>query len=80
MLYDADADLPSLGATRSYFLAETSYFEDAATRRALGQAIAGQAVMSPRMTGVCFWTSPDGGGPGSLIAYPFAIEDFFPPP
>jgi hypothetical protein len=80
VLDDADAVLPSLGAARSYFLAETSYFQDDAQRRALGQAIAGQAVGNPRLTGVCFWTTPNGGGAEVDIAYPFVIEDYFPPP
>jgi hypothetical protein len=79
-LDDADAVLPTLGVPRSYLLAETSYFADNAERRALGQAIAGEAVSNPRMTGVCFWTTPDGGGAGVNIAYPFAIEDYFPLP
>lgn len=79
-LDDADAVLPTLGAPRSYFLAETSYFADDNERRALGQAIAGEALSDSRMTGVCFWTTPDGGGGGVNIAYPFAIEDYFPPP
>jgi hypothetical protein len=78
---DGGAVLPTLGAARSYFFAETSYFQDDTERRALGQAIAGQAVRNPsRMTGVCFWTTPAGGGTGINIAYPFAIEDYFPPP
>jgi len=29
---------------------------------------------------VSFWTTPDGGGKGVNIAYPFFIEDFLPPP
>ncbi len=80
VLDDADAVLPSLGAPQSYFFAETSYFQDDAERYALGQAIAEQAVANSRLTGVCFWTTPDGGGAGVNIAYPFAIEDYFPPP
>jgi hypothetical protein len=79
VLDDADAVLPTVGAAPSYFLAETSYFHDEARRRALGQAIAGEAAANPRLAGVCFWTTPDGGGAGVNIAYPFAIEDYFPP-
>ncbi len=79
VLDDADAVLPTLGAPPSYFLAETHYFTDATQRRALGQAIAGEAVRAPRMKGVCFWTTPDGGGGGINIVFPFAIEDYFPP-
>jgi hypothetical protein len=78
-LNDADAVLPSLGAPHSYFLAETNYFVDPVQRQGLGQAIAAEATGDPRMSGVCFWTTPDGGGPGVNVAYPFAMEDFFPP-
>jgi hypothetical protein len=80
ILDDADAVLPSLGAPQSYFFAESPYFQDDAERHALGQAIAEQAVANSRLTGVCFWTTPDGGGSGVNNAYPFAIEDYFPPP
>ncbi len=80
VLDDADAVLPSLGAPKSYFFAETAYFADDAERHALGQAIAGQAVANPRLTGVCFWTTPSAGGIGQDFAYPFVIEDYFPPP
>jgi len=27
-----------------------------------------------------FWSTPDGGGTGVDNAYPFAIEDYLPPP
>ncbi len=80
ILDDADAVLPSLGAPQSYFFAETAYFQDDAQRLALGQAIAGQAEANPRLTGVCFWTTPNAGGMGANFAYPFTIEDYFPPP
>jgi hypothetical protein len=29
---------------------------------------------------VTFWTTPDGGGAGINVAYPFAFEDYLPPP
>lgn len=80
VLDDADAVLPGLGALQSYFFAETSYFQDDSQRRAFGQAIAGQGATNPRLKGVCFWTTPNAGGEGIDIAYPFAVEDFFPPP
>lgn len=78
-LDDADATLPSLGAPQLYGLAETHYFLDDTQRRQLGLAISGQAALNPRLQRVCFWTTPDGGGAGVNIAYPFAIEDYYPP-
>ena len=80
VLDDADATLPSLGATRSYGAAETYYFLDDIRRRQLGQAFAAQAALNSRFQRVSFWTTPDGGGPGVNASYPFAIEDYFPPP
>jgi len=79
-LDDADATLPSLGAPKSYGAAETYYFLDDSMRKTLGQAFASEAAKSPRMQSVTFWTSPDGGGTGVNAAYPFAIEDYYPPP
>lgn len=79
VLDDADATLPSLGAPAAYGVAETHYFLDDAQRKQLGQAFAAEAVHSSRFTRVSFWTTPDGGGPGVNIAYPFAIEDYCPP-
>jgi hypothetical protein len=78
-LNDADAVLPSLGAPQKYGIAETHYFLDATQRRAHGQAIAGQAAANSRLQRMSFWTTPDGGGAGINVAYPFAIEDFYPP-
>jgi hypothetical protein len=80
VLNDADATLPSLGAPRIYGAAETYYFLDDGLRKTLGQAFAAEAAKNPRMQRVTFWTSPDGGGPGINAAYPFAIEDYYPPP
>ena len=80
ILDDADATLPSLGATKSYAAAETAYLLDDTQRRQLGLSFAGEAANSLRMQSVTFWTSPDGGGSGVDIAYPFAIEDYYPPP
>jgi len=79
ILDDADATLPSLGAPHSYGAAETFYLLDDMQRRQLGQAFAAQAALRPRFRRVSFWTMPDGGGPGINAAYPFAIEDYFPP-
>jgi hypothetical protein len=33
-----------------------------------------------RLHSVTFWSTPDGGGTGVDNAYPFAIEDYLPPP
>lgn len=76
-LDDADATLPSLGAPKRYRAAETSYFTDGVQRHALGQAFAEAAKANQRLEGVCFWTTPDGGGAGINIAYPFDIGDYF---
>jgi hypothetical protein len=78
-LDDADATLPSLGLQPSYGIAETYYLLDPVARRELGQAIAGEAAANSRLKRVTFWTTPDGGGPGVNVGYPFAIEDYFPP-
>ena len=80
VLNDADATLPSLGAAQSYGAAETFYFLDDTQRRQFGQAFATEAASNTRLHRVCFWTTPDGGGAGVNIAYPFAIEDYLPPP
>jgi hypothetical protein len=79
VLDDADATLPSLGAAKSYGAAETYYFLDDGLRKTLGQAFAAQAANNLRIQRVTFWTTPDAGGPGINTAYPFAIEDYYPP-
>jgi hypothetical protein len=79
VLNDADATLPSLGAAKLYGAVETYYFLDDTTRKNLGQAFATEAAKSSRMQRVTFWTTPDGGGSGVDPAYPFAIEDYYPP-
>jgi hypothetical protein len=80
VLNDADATLPSLGAAKSYGAAEAFYFIDDTQRHQYGQAFATEAASSPRRKSVTFWTTPDGGGPGINVAYPFAFEDYLPPP
>lgn len=80
VLDDADATLPSLGAKQSYSAAETFYFLDSTQRHQFGQAFAAEAAASPRLKAVTFWTTPDGGGAGINVAYPFAFEDYLPPP
>ena len=81
-LDDADVVLPQppLGIQPAYAAAETFYFPDAATRRALGQAFAAEALAHNRFHAVTFWSTPNGGGAGVNNAYPFAIEDYLPPP
>jgi hypothetical protein len=79
-LDDADATLPSLGATKSYGTVETYYFLDGGMRLGLGQAFALSAQQNGRLQRVTFWTAPDGGGKGVDAAYPFAIEAYYPPP
>ena len=79
MLDDADATLPSLGATQSYAAAETFYYLDNTQRHQFGQAFAAEAGASSRLKSVTFWTTPDGGGAGVNAAYPFAFEDYLPP-
>jgi hypothetical protein len=76
---DADATLPSLGAVKSYGAAETYYFLDPGMLEALGQAFASSAAQSSRMQRVTFWTSPNNGNTGEDPAYPFSIEDYYPP-
>lgn len=79
VLDDADATLPSLGVAQSYSAAETFYFADPSQLLPFGQAFAAEASTSPRLKAVTFWTTPDGGGSGVNMAYPFAFEDFLPP-
>ena len=79
ILDDADATLPSLGVPRLYGAAETYYLADPNQRFQYAQAFATQAAQSSRLQRISFWTTPDGGGPGQDAAYPFTIEDFFPP-
>ena len=78
ILNDADATLPSLGAPRSYGVAETYYLLDPNKRLLYGRAFATQAAQNPRLQRVSFWTTPDGGGYGQNAGYPFTIEDFLP--
>jgi len=80
VLNDADATLPSLGAAQSYAAAESFYFQDSTQLLAYGQAFASEAATSNRFKSVTFWTTPDGGGAGIDMAYPFAFEDYLPPP
>jgi hypothetical protein len=77
---DADAVLPLLGIGSSYGVAETFYFPDAVQRRSFGQAFAAEASAHTRLHSLTFWSTPDGGGSGVDNAYPFAIEDYLPPP
>ena len=80
VLDDADATLPSLGAQQSYAAAETFYYQDPTQLLQFGQAFASEAATSTRLKSVTFWTTPDGGGAGINNAYPFAFEDYLPPP
>jgi hypothetical protein len=79
-LDDADAALSTLGIPSNYGVAETFYFPDSTQRRTFGQSFADEAAAHSRLHQVTFWTTPDGGGPGIGSAYPFAIEDYLPPP
>jgi len=55
-------------------------FLDDGMRKTLGQALASEAAKSPRMQRVTFWTlARQAAGAGVNAAYPFAIEDFYPP-
>jgi hypothetical protein len=80
VLDDADATLPSLGAKQTYAAAETFYFLDDSQRLQFGRTFATEAASNPRLKSVTFWTTPDGGGAGINVAYPFAFEDYLPPP
>lgn len=75
---DASASLSVLGTPDLYGVAETYYFNDDAQRREYGQAFAAAALSNPRLNRLSFWTTPDGGGKGIDVAYPFAIEDYLP--
>jgi hypothetical protein len=75
---DADATLPSVGARKWYGVAETYYFTDQAQRRSLGLAFAAQRNINNRLSRVEFWTTPNGGGEGFNIGYPFSVADYLP--
>ena len=79
ILDDADASLSVLGAPKFYGVAETYYFANDTQRKEYGQAFALEAMANPRLNHLRFWTTPDAGGHGVHIAYPFAIEDYLPP-
>ncbi|UJR20054.1 hypothetical protein I4U23_023188 [Adineta vaga] len=78
VLNDADASLSVLGAPKFYGIAETYYFANNTQRREYGQAFALEAVSNSRLNHLRFWTTPDAGGKGIHIGYPFAIEDYLP--
>jgi hypothetical protein len=75
---DASASLSVLGAPNLYGVAETYYFVDDTQRKEYGKAFATEALSNPRLNRLSFWTTPDGGGQGVNVAYPFDIEDFLP--
>ncbi|CAF1184216.1 unnamed protein product [Adineta ricciae] len=79
VLNDADAALSTLGAPKLYGVAETYYFANNTQRREYGQAFALEAMANPRLNHLRFWTTPDAGGKGVHIGYPFEIEDYLPP-
>jgi hypothetical protein len=76
---DASVSLSVLGVPDLYGVAETYYFVNDTQRHEYGQAFAAEALSNPRLKRLSFWTTPDGGGKGVNIAYPFAIEDYLPP-
>jgi hypothetical protein len=76
---DASVSLSVLGAPNLYGVAETFYFVNDTQRKEYGQAFAKEALTNPHFNRLSFWTTPDGGGKGIDIAYPFAIEDFLSP-
>jgi hypothetical protein len=80
VLNDADATLPSLGLEKAYGVVETFYYLEASQRKLFGQAFATEASQNARFKRVLFWTTPSGGGEGVNVAYPFAFEDYYPPP
>jgi hypothetical protein len=75
---DADATLPSLGLAKKYGVAETMYLLSASERQALGQAFAAERLTGGRLGRLEFWTTPDGGGTGVDVAYPFSMKDYLP--
>lgn len=81
VLNDADVVVPKLlGQTHPYGVTEVYYFVDDSERRQYGQAFATEAGTSGRLKLVNFWTAPDGAVPGQVVSYPYAIEDYLPPP
>jgi hypothetical protein len=75
---DASASLSVLGAPDSYGVAETYYFVNDTQRREYGQAFATEALANPKLHRLSFWTTPDAGGKGINIGYPFDIQAYLP--
>lgn len=78
ILDDATGSLWAVSAPDRYGIAETYYFPDAGQRKAIGQAFAAEAMNNNRLNRLSFWTTPDAGGKGVDVAYPFAIQDYLP--
>lgn len=72
---DMDAIVDSLGLPRNYAVAETLYPVSDAKRKELGESLLKQ---SNRLKQTTFWTTPDGGGDGINIGFPFKIKDYLP--
>lgn len=68
-----------LGANKSYGIVETYYFVNSTQRKGLGQAFAREALSNSRLKRLNFWITPDAGGHGINLAYPFEMEDYLPP-
>ena len=79
VLNDAEASLTVIGAPKLYGISETHYFPNDTQRREYGQAWALEAKANPHLERLRFWTTPDAGGRGVHIGYPFAIEDYLLP-
>jgi hypothetical protein len=71
---DYEACVPALlGGPRDFFVAETHYFPDQLQRRRAHKSFAAQFKLRPGLRGVTFWTTPDAGGTGVHVGYPFDL-------
>jgi len=71
-------DLQAVYPTHTVGVVETYYFPDQIQRRALGQAYANEYLARGMPTQTVFWTTPNGGGDGVNVGYPFVFADYQP--
>ena len=77
-LDDADSVLSTLKISAKYGIAETYYFTDSNQRRALGQALAAEAISDQRLQSVSVWPWSGVSGNGVGVDPPYFLEDYLP--
>jgi len=77
-LDDADSVLSNLNINSNYGIAETYYFTDSNDRRALGQALAAEAISRQRLQSVSIWPWDGLNLKGPGVEPPYFLEDYLP--